>query len=131
MPLAVVLGVQTGCTPFPGVRVALSLPNDSPLSTLVRDQWMSTDRGLAEQARRLLRERLDDSARLPSRADLEAAGLRCDPAPSLGCSHHTKIHRTPTGPVPAAGARTQTLTVRVLAQIGAPLEALAVQKTED
>lgn len=125
------LGTQAGCTPFPGVRVSLSLPNDSPLSTLVRDQWMSTDRGLAEQARRLLRERLGDGARLPSRADLEAVGLRCEPAPLLACSHHSEIHRTPVGPVPAAGARTQTVTVQVLAQIGAPLESLAVHKTED
>ena len=129
--LAVALGALGGCTPFPGVRVAFSLPNDSPLSTLVRDQWMNPDRLLAEQVRQLLRERLGDTVRPLSRADLEAAGMHCEPAPSQACSHRSEIRRTPLGPVPASGAGTRTVTVQVLAQTGAPVEAVQVLKTQD
>jgi len=111
--------------------VAVSLPNDSPLSTLVREQWMNPDRFLAEQVRQLLRARQSDPARPLSQADLEAVGLHCEPAPSPVCSHRSEIRQTPVGPPPGAGAGPRTFTVLVLAQAGAPLETVRVQKTQE
>jgi len=127
---ALALAGLAGCTAFPGVEVDIALPSESPLSTLVRDQWMSTDRGIAAQVRLLVHRQRGDAA-VPSREDLERIGLRCDPLPSADCSHLTRVRRTPVGPVPSTGAGPTTVTVQVLAQVGAPVETLTVVKTQD
>lgn len=126
--LLLVLGA---CSPFPGVSVSFTPPNQSPLSEVIRDNWMSVDRGIADAVRQLMHRRLGPAAVRGQREDLQAAGFTCEPAPSLQCTHVSTVRTVPTGPVPAAGARARHYSVRVAAKAGDSIDDIEVSKTAE
>lgn len=120
--------VQGACSPFPGVSVTFTPPNQSPLSEVIRDHWMSVDRGIADAVQQLMHRRLGPTAVRAEREDLLAAGFICEPAPSVHCAHQSGIRTVPTGPAPATGARARHHIVTVVANAGDPIDSIKVSK---
>lgn len=129
--LAMQLLVLGACSPFPGVSVTVTSPNESPLSDLVRDNWMSVDRGIADAVRQLMHRRLGPAAVRAEREDLQSAGFLCEPAPSVHCAHVSSVRAVPTGPSPAAGARVWHYRVSVAAIAGDPIDDIQASKTAE
>lgn len=129
--LAACLLVLGACSPFPGVEVAFTPPNQSALSDLIRDNWMSVDRGIAEAVRQLVRQRLGPGSARMERPELEALGFACEPLPSTQCTHSSTARTRPVGPQPVAGSQARLFKVQVSATAGASLDSIKVTKTSE
>lgn len=84
----------TACNSFwPSIRVQSEGLGNTPLGRKLQVVWMSGDKQLNDQIKRLLAQQ-DGTPR--ERA--EAIGMQCDPLPSRRCHYEGFVLHEPTGP---------------------------------
>jgi hypothetical protein len=121
----------SGCHSFPSLQVSFNPPNDSELSKIVEDNWMSVDRGIITAVRQLVQARIGSGSTIATRHDLELVGFSCELAPSKQCSHTSVVNTISFGPSPANGKRERRFTVMISADAESSIDSIKALKKQD